>query len=190
MKAYLPLENYIKKQELDYGVGLLITTSEEKAKSMTSRKKNVCSYNQWLEADIPEQHVLLNVNQPLYMHSQNILDGLKQEDFILTLFITEARKFFMQNPEKEDFEKKIKELKEDKLQILTRMTGLELVQFVNSRCKNHDMGKTSALLYQANIKGAFIPNGHDTDILIFNPHKDLINVNPKSEMLSTAKVII
>lgn len=65
MKAYLPLENYIKKQELDYGVGLLITTSEEKAKSMTSRKKNVCSYNQWLEADIPEQHVLLNVNQPL-----------------------------------------------------------------------------------------------------------------------------
>ena len=86
--------------------------------------------------------------------------------------------------------KKIKELKEEKLQILTRMTGLELVQFVNSRCKNHDMGKTSALLYQANIKGAFIPNGHDTDILIFNPHKDLINVNPKSEMLSETKIIL
>ena len=44
MKAYLPLENYIKKRELPYGVGLLISTSDEQAKSLTSRKKNVCMF--------------------------------------------------------------------------------------------------------------------------------------------------
>lgn len=182
MRAYLPLENYIKKRELPYGVGLLISTSEEQAKSLTSRKKNVCSFNQWLEADIPEEHLLLNINKPLYMQSQSILDGLKQDDFILTLFISEARHYFMQNSDRVQFEKAMTALKEEKFQILSQMTGIELVQFVNGRCKNHDMGKTSALLYQANIKGAFDPIKSNTDILIFNPHKDLLNVNPKRDI--------
>ena len=45
MKGYLPLENYIKKQETSYGVGLLVSRSEEKAISLTSRKKNAASYS-------------------------------------------------------------------------------------------------------------------------------------------------
>jgi len=185
MKGYLPLENYIKKQETSYGVGLLVSRSEEKAISLTSRKKNVASYNQWLITDIPEQHLFLNINEPIYLQSQSILDGLKTEDFILTLYISEARKIYMKNPDKEHFENEIKELIDNKYNSLLKITGLELINLVNNRCKNHDLSKSSALLYKANIKGSFIPNGEETDYLIFNPHKDLLNVIPKSSMLPT-----
>ena len=138
MKAYLPLENYIKKRELPYGVGLLISTSEEQAKSLTSRKKNVCSFNQWLEADIPEDHLLLNINKPLYMQSQSILDGLKQDDFILTLFISEARHYFMQNSDRVQFEKAMTALKEEKFQILSQMTGInqsQISHYISGYCE-------------------------------------------------------
>ena len=92
MQVYLPMENYIKKLEFDYGVGVLSSVSEEKAKAQTSRKKNVASYNQWLLSDIPEQENFLNIYEPVNKQSQIIIDGLKNQNFILTLFISDTKK--------------------------------------------------------------------------------------------------
>lgn len=190
MQVYLPMENYIKKLEFDYGVGVLSSVSEEKAKAQTSRKKNVASYNQWLLTDIPEQENFLNIYEPVNKQSQIIIDGLKNQNFILTLFISDTKKILAINDTRENYDIQINEMIEEKFNLLQSMTGLELVQFVNKRCRNHDMAKSSALLYQANIKGTFIPNGEESDFLIFNPHKDFINVTPKSAVLSASKLIL
>lgn len=183
MQAYLPVENYIKKQEENYGVGLLISTSEQKAQSLTSRKKNVASVNQWLEVVAPNDFFFLNMDKMLKDHSQFIIEGLKNEEFILTLFINEARKILLTDTNKESYKKNMEELILVKHEKLLEMTGFELIQFVNSRCKNHDMAKSSALLYRANIKGSLVPNQDETDYLIFNPHKDLTDVKLKKAIL-------
>jgi len=190
MKAYLPLENYIEKKETKYGVGLLVSLSEDKVKSQTSRIKNVTSYNQWLSTDIPDENCFLNLQKTL-KEQISLLEGLKKPDFMQVLFITELTKIFNSDiKNREMFDLTVKEFTDEKYQELIKLTGFELIQFVNERCRNHDMAKSSALLYTANIKGSFIPNGSETDFLVFNPHNDLTNVVPNKAILEKSNFII
>lgn len=183
MKGFLPIENYIKKVEVEYGTGLLISLSEDKARFLSQRKKNVSSAEQWLETEIPDESKFINITKKISEHSSFVLEGLKNENFLLTLFISEARQILLSNMEKQSYEEQMQDFAEKKYNEIIKLSGIELIQFVNERCRTHNMGKSCALLYEANIKGSFIPNGEDTDFLIFNPHKDLQNIIPKKKVV-------
>ena len=199
MEVYLPQANYIKREESDYGVGLLISASEDRAKVMTARKKNVSSYNQWLRAEVPETSLFMRMDLPVVEQSQAIIDGLRQETFLFTLYLHDAQVAYNNiNSEvlglsHEDAKKLVTEhmgqLAAVKFDLIASLTGLELIQLVNSRCRNHDMAKSSALLYDAGIKGTIIPETDGQDFLLFNPHADMCNVFPRNGILSSGKLI-
>lgn len=199
MEVYLPQANYIKREETEYGVGLLISTSEERAKVMTSRKRNVTSYNQWLRAEVPEKTFFIRMELPIAEQSQQIIDGLRQDTFLFTLYLRDAQKAYKEvnkdvlGLSHEDAKKLVKErmgeLAAIKFDQIVHLTGLELIQLVNSRCKNHDMAKSSALLYDAGIRGSVIPGTDGQDFLVFNPHADMCNVLPRNAILPNGKLV-
>lgn len=199
MDVYLPQANYIKKEETEYGVGILMSINEERAKIMTARKKNVSSHNQWLSAVVPDESFFLRMDVPVCQQTKSIVDGLHQDTFLFTLYITEARNTYdkanddvvgMSNDEARGFiKKRMNELADEKFNMIIQLTGLELVQLVNSRCRDHDMAKSSALLYDAGIKGVIVPQTDNQDFIIFNPHVDMHNVFPRNAILSNSKLV-
>ena len=199
MEVYLPQANYIKREETEYGVGLLMSTSEERAKVMTARKKNLASYNQWLRAEVPDESLFMRMDISITEQSQSIIDGLHEETFLFTLYLHDAQNAYNKVSEEvlglsnEDAKRIVKarmsELATIKFEKISCLTGLELIQLVNSRCRGHDMAKSSALLYDAGIRGTVIPGTDGQDFLIFNPHADMCNVVPRNAILPNGKLV-
>ena len=94
MNAFVSLENYIVKQELNAGVGVSVTLDEAVAKYESTRRKGVLSYNNWLLVNIPGENFFIDMTKPIKEQSDDVLASLMKNDFIMSLFIYEARKIF------------------------------------------------------------------------------------------------
>ncbi len=92
MNAFISLQNYIVKQEKDFGVGVPVTLDEEIAMYESTRKKNVASFNNWMLINIPSKSFFLDVNKPVSEQSDDILNILMNKEFLMSLFILVAKK--------------------------------------------------------------------------------------------------
>ena len=182
MRAYIALEKYIVKEFRDFGVGVPVAFDESTAREESHRRKNVAALNQWLEIEIPEKTTMLDMSRPVSMQDSAVIECLKREDFLLTLFISEARKLFDKMDsklyEKDDKKEKSKavfgEFEAEKFAFLEKIqSGFELMNFINSKCKNHDMAISSALLYSAGITGNVYKDKTGERALLFNAAKDI-----------------
>ena len=91
MNAYIALEKYIVKEEMDFGVGVPVTLDETVAMHESRRKKEVMSYNNWLFINIPGKEFFLDVEKSIKEQSDDVLNTLMNRDFICSLFVHEAR---------------------------------------------------------------------------------------------------
>lgn len=162
MNAFISLQNYIVKQEKDFGVGVPVTLSEEIAKYESTRKKNVASFNNWMMINIPGKPFFLDIAKPVAEQSDDILNILMSKDFLMSLFIHEARKNLNEigknlkgKDVREETNRIYDEFVKEKYESLLKIqSGQELFNFVVSKCNNKDKAKSSALLYNFGIKGA------------------------------------
>lgn len=198
MNAFIALEKYIKKEELSYGVGVPVTLNESVAQYDSTRKKGVLAYNNWMMISIPDSSFFLDMYKPVKEQTDEILSSLMKREFIMSLFIYEAKKIFknMNNlpPEKntkEEYNRLIDELVKEKDDFLLRFnSGLELFNFVNSKCVTHDRGKSSSLLYDSGIKGSVFKDDTGERLLIFNAQKDITPVDYRSGILQDSRLIL
>ncbi len=198
MNAFISLQNYIVKQEKDFGVGVPVTLSEEIAKYESARKKNVASFNNWMMINIPGKPFFLDIAKPVAEQSDDILNILMNKDFLMSLFIHEARKTLNEigkNLEGKDVREETNRIydefvKEKYESLLNIQSGQELFNFVVSKCNNKDKAKSSALLYNFGIKGALFNDNTGERFLMFNAKKDIIPLELRKDSLVDSKLIL
>lgn len=198
MNAFISLQNYIVKQEKDFGVGVPVTLSEEIAKYESTRKKNVASFNNWMMINIPEKSLFLNVAKPVFHQSDDILNILMHKDFLMSLFIHEARKTLNEigkNLEGKDVREETNRIydefvKEKYETLLKIQSGQELFDFIVSKCNKNDKAKSSALLYNFGIKGALYNDNTGERFLLFNAKKDIVPLELRKESLSDSRLVM
>lgn len=198
MDAFISLQNYIVKQEKDFGVGVPVTLSEEIAKYESTRKKNVASFNNWMMINIPGKPFFLDIAKPVAEQSDDILNILMNKDFLMSLFIHEARKTLNEigkNLEGKDVREETNRIydefvKEKYESLLKIQSGQELFNFVVSKCNNKDKAKSSALLYNFGIKGALFNDNTGERLLMFNAKKDIIPLELRKDSLVDSKLIL
>lgn len=198
MNAFISLQNYIVKQEKDFGVGVPVTLSEEIAKYESTRKKNVASFNNWMMINIPGKPFFLDISKPVAEQSDDILNILMSKDFLMSLFIHEARKTLNEigkNLEGKDVREETNRIydefvKEKYESLLKIQSGQELFNFVVSKCNNKDKAKSSALLYNFGIKGALFNDNTGERFLMFNAKKDIIPLELRKDSLVDSKLIL
>ena len=196
MEAFIAMQKYIVKEEKDFGVGVPVTLNEEIAQYESSRIKNVQSYNNWILINIPGKNFFLDVSKPINEQSDEVLDVLMKKEFLMNLFIHEAKIVFdsldnlTKNIEnkKEEIDKIFTEFTEEKYDWILRFpSGLELFNFINSKCITHDKGKSSSLLYAHGIKGCTYKDDTGERFLLFNAKKDIVPVEYRSTVLKDSK---
>lgn len=198
MNAFISLQNYIVKQEKDFGVGVPVTLSEEIAKYESTRKKNVASFNNWMMINIPGKPFFLDIAKPVAEQSDDILNILMSKDFLMSLFIHEARKTLNEIGKKlkgkdvrEETNRIYDEFVKEKYESLLKIqSGQELFNFVVSKCNNKDKAKSSALLYNFGIKGALFNDNTGERFLMFNAKKDIIPLELRKDSLVDSKLIL
>lgn len=198
MNAFISLQNYIVKQEKDFGVGVPVTLSEEIAKYESTRKKNVASFNNWMMINIPGKPFFFDIAKPVAEQSDDILNILMSKDFLMSLFIHEARKTLNEigkNLEGKDVREETNRIydefvKEKYESLLKIQSGQELFNFVVSKCNNKDKAKSSALLYNFGIKGALFNDNTGERFLMFNAKKDIIPLELRKDSLVDSKLIL
>ena len=198
MNAFISLQNYIVKQEKDFGVGVPVTLSEEIAKYESTRKKNVASFNNWMMINIPGKPFFLDIAKPVAEQSDDILNILMSKEFLMSLFIHEARKTLNEigkNLEGKDVREETNRIydefvKEKYESLLKIQSGQELFNFVVSKCNNKDKAKSSALLYNFGIKGALFNDNAGERFLMFNAKKDIIPLELRKDSLVDSKLIL
>lgn len=198
MNAFISLQNYIVKQEKDFGVGVPVTLSEEIAKYESTRKKNVASFNNWMMINIPGKPFFLDIAKPVAEQRDDILNILMSKDFLMSLFIHEARKTLNEigkNLEGKDVREETNRIydefvKEKYESLLKIQSGQELFNFVVSKCNNKDKAKSSALLYNFGIKGALFNDNTGERFLMFNAKKDIIPLELRKDSLVDSKLIL
>ena len=198
MNAFISLQNYIVKQEKDFGVGVPVTLSEEIAKYESTRKKNVASFNNWMMINIPGKPFFLDIAKPVAEQSNDILNILMSKEFLMSLFIHEARKTLNEigkNLEGKDVREETNRIydefvKEKYESLLKIQSGQELFNFVVSKCNNKDKAKSSALLYNFGIKGALFNDNTGERFLMFNAKKDIIPLELRKDSLVDSKLIL
>lgn len=198
MNAFISLQNYIVKQEKDFGVGVPVTLSEEIAKYESTRKKNVASFNNWMMINIPGKPFFLDIAKPVAEQSDDILNILMSKDFLMSLFIHEARKTLNEigkNLEGKDVREETNRIydefvKEKYESLLKIQSGQEFFNFVVSKCNNKDKAKSSALLYNFGIKGALFNDNTGERFLMFNAKKDIIPLELRKDSLVDSKLIL
>ena len=198
MNAFISLQNYIVKQEKDFGVGVPVTLSEEIAKYESTRKKNVASFNNWMMINIPGKPFFLDIAKPVAEQSDDILTILMSKEFLMSLFIHEARKTLNEigkNLEGKDVREETNRIydefvKEKYESLLKIQSGQELFNFVVSKCNNKDKAKSSALLYNFGIKGALFNDNTGERFLMFNAKKDIIPLELRKDSLVDSKLIL
>lgn len=198
MNAFISLQNYIVKQEKDFGVGVPVTLSEEIAKYESTRKKNVASFNNWMMINIPGKPFFLDIAKPVAEQSDDILNILMSKDFLMSLFIHEARKTLNEigkNLEGKDIREETNRIydefvKEKYESLLKIQSGQELFNFVVSKCNNKDKAKSSALLYNFGIKGALFNDNTGERFFMFNAKKDIIPLELRKDSLVDSKLIL
>lgn len=198
MNAFISLQNYIVKQEKDFGVGVPVTLSEEIAKYESTRKKNVASFNNWMMINIPGKPFFLDIAKPVAEQSDDILNILMSKDFLMSLFIHEARKTLNEigkNLEGKDVREETNRIydefvKEKYESLLKIQSGQELFNFVVSKCNNKDKAKSSALLYNFGIKGALFNDNTGERFIMFNAKKDIIPLELRKDSLVDSKLIL
>lgn len=199
MDAFIAFDKYIVKEERSSGVGVLVAYDENTAKSESIRRRNVQSFNKWMLIDIPSEDSFIDVERPILEQPSFVLDCLKKRDFLLTLFINESRKLYsdMDILVASSEDKKLKseqifnEFAEDKFLTLSNFdSGQRLIDFVNKRCRTHDLSKTSALLYSSGIKGTLFKDTSGQRVLIYNAYKDIVPVDIRQARLDLSKTIL
>lgn len=198
MNAFISLQNYIVKQEKDFGVGVPVTLSEEIAKYESTRKKNVASFNNWMMINIPGKPFFLDIAKPVAEQSDDILNILMSKDFLMSLFIHEARKTLNEigknlkgKDVREETNRIYDEFVKEKYESLLKIqSGQELFNFVVSKCNNKDKAKSSALLYNFGIKGALFNDNTGERFLMFNAKKDIIPLELRKDSLVDSKLIL
>ena len=198
MNAFISLQNYIVKQEKDFGVGVPVTLSEEIAKYESTKKKNVASFNNWMMINIPGKPFFLDIAKPVAEQSDDILNILMSKEFLMSLFIHEARKTLNEigkNLEGKDVREETNRIydefvKEKYESLLKIQSGQELFNFVVSKCNNKDKAKSSALLYNFGIKGALFNDNTGERFLMFNAKKDIIPLELRKDSLVDSKLIL
>ncbi len=202
MNAFIAMENYIKKEEKDFGVGVPITLDEDVAKFESTRRKNVQTYNQWLSISIPGEDFFINVSKPVKEQSDDILQSLMKREFLTTLFVTETKRLAnnMDNLVKtitsnEEKLSKSNEIFSDFLQekyetLLNLQSGQELFDFVNKKCRTHNGAISSALLYSSGIKGFIYHDVTGERFLLYNAKNDIRLNMANSEVLNDSKLIL
>lgn len=198
MNAFISLQNYIVKQEKDFGVGVPVTLSEEIAKYESTRKKNVASFNNWMMINIPGKPFFLDIAKPVAEQSDDILNILMSKDFLMSLFIHEARKTLNEIGKKlkgkdvrEETNRIYDEFVKEKYESLLKIqSGQELFNFVVSKCNDKDKAKSSALLYNFGIKGALFNDNTGERFLMFNAKKDIIPLELRKDSLVDSKLIL
>lgn len=198
MNAFIALEKYIVKEEKDFGVGVPVTLDEEIAKFESQRKKNVQSYNNWLLINIPGTDFFLDASKPINEQSADVLNVLMDKQFIFSLFIHEGRKLLgdmekrlLGNDVKTETDRILDEFSKEKYELLFKFpSGLDLFRFVNSKCIDHDKGKSSALLYNHGIKGVSFNDETGERFLLFNAKKDIQVIDFRNGMLPDSKLVM
>mgnify|MGYP004614554095 FL=1 len=198
MNAFISLQNYIVKQEKDFGVGVPVTLSEEIAKYESTRKKNVASFNNWMMINIPGKPFFLDIAKPVAEQSDDILNILMSKDFLMSLFIHEARKTLNEigknlkgKDVREETNRIYDEFVKEKYESLLKIqSGQELFNFVVSKCNDKDKAKSSALLYNFGIKGALFNDNTGERFLMFNAKKDIIPLELRKDSLIDSKLIL
>lgn len=198
MNAFIALEKYIVKEEKDFGVGVPVALNEDTAKYESQRKKNVQSYNNWLLVNIPEASSFLDAARPVNEQNENILNVLMDRKFILSLFVHEGRILLgdMGNRlagvnVKEETDRIFDEFSKEKYEILSKFgSGLDLFKFVNSKCIDHDKGKSSALLYSHGIKGVAYHDENGERFFLFNAKKDISPLEYRSASLLDSRLVM
>ncbi|WP_149554545.1 hypothetical protein [Treponema pectinovorum] len=197
MNAFIALEKYIVKQEKEFGIGVPVTLDEDIAMYESQRKKNVQSYNNWLLINIPGNNFFIDAAKSINEQSDDILNVLMDKKFILSLFVHEGRTLledmgnrFKGENVKEETDRIFDEFAKEKYDFLFKFSsGLDLFNFVNSKCKNHDKGKSSALLYSHGIKGFTYQDETGDRLFLFNAKKDISPLEYRSASLIDSKLI-
>lgn len=199
MDAFIAMQNYIVKQEKVCGVGVSVTQVEEIAQYESSRLKNVQSYNNWMLINIPASSFFLDIEKPIKEQTDDVLNVLMKKDFILSLFIHEARQLYDKlddlllnsNDKKNDTDKYFSEFATDKYESLIKIpSGQELFNFINKKCVTHDKAKSSSLLYKYGIKGCKYKDETGERFLLFNAKKDIEPIEYRSAILKDSKLIM
>lgn len=194
MKAFIALDKYIFREELLCGVGVPVSEDEEIAKYESCRKKNVKSFNQWLEIEIPEKDTYLQIDASIKEQSPYILKSLENFNFLQTLFFSECNNLVssFKNNASEEEKKELYTafLKEKYENIYSLDSALDLFTFINNRCKNNDKVKSSALLYYAGIKGFLYNDEKGERILMYNAYDDIEVELIKKTVLENSIVVL
>lgn len=191
MNAFISLENYIVKQELSGGVGVPVTLEEEVAKYDSTRKKGVASYNNWLLINIPGESFFLDISKSVKEQSDDILSTLMRKDFLMSLFVYEARKIYESSNDRDEYNKIMENFTKEKYDLLLNIkSGLDLFNFVNSKCISHDKAKSSSLLYDYGIKGSLFNDETGKRFLIYNAKSDIEPLEYRSGILKGSKLIL
>lgn len=198
MNAFISLQNYIVKQEKDFGVGVPVTLDEDIAKYESIRKKNVSSFNNWMMINIPGKSFFLDVNRPVSEQSDDVLGILMGKDFLMSLFIHEARKTLNEMGDslggkdiRTETNRIYDEFVKNEYELLLKIpSGQEFFNFVVSKCVNHDRAKSSALLYSFGIKGSLFNDNMGEKLLLFNAKKDIEPVEFRKASLEDSKLIL
>lgn len=198
MNAFIALEKYIVKEEKDFGIGVPVTLDEEIAKYESQRKKNVQSFNNWLLINIPGTDFFLDASKPINEQSDDVLKVLMDKQFIFSLFIHEGKKLLDDmknrlsgNDVKSEADKILDDFSKEKYELLFKFpSGLDLFKFVNSKCIDHDKGKSSALLYTYGIKGVSFNDETGERFLLFNAKKDIQVLDFRNGILADSKLVM
>lgn len=202
MDAFIAREKYIVKEHKPGGIGVSVTCDEDVAKYESTRRKNVDSYNSWLSISIPDRTFFLDAARPMREQSEDVLSCINKKEFLTTLFATESRKLYKDMDElvkdEDSNDAKLSKSKSIFTEFLSEKynfllgfsEGIELFDFICRRCRNHDLGKSSALLYDCGIKGSLFSDDTGERLLLYNAAKDIVVLNEKSMKLPDSRQIL
>ncbi len=198
MNAFIALEKYIVKEEKDFGVGVPVALNEEIAMYESQRKKNVQSYNNWIMINIPDSNFFIDAAKPINKQSEDILNILKDKKFIMSLFVHEGKSllsdmknYFQGENIKEESNQIFNDFVREKYESIFKFpSGLALFKFVNSKCIDHNKGKSSALLYNHGIKGVLYHDETGERLFMYNAKKDIFPLEYRSGSLFDSKLIM
>lgn len=198
MKAFIALENYIVKQEKEFGVGVPVALDENIAKYESQRKRNVRAYNNWLMINIPVAGFFLDAAKPVNEQSDDVLNVLMDKKFLLSLFVHEGRillgdmglKLSGENV-REESGRIFDEFAKEKYDFLFSLpSGFDLFRFVNGKCIGHDKGKSSALLWSHGIKGVNYKDETGERFFLFNAKRDIKVLDYRNGILPDSKLVM
>ena len=197
MNAFIAMQNYIVKEEKDFGLGVSVTLDENIAKYESCRKKNVMSLNNWMLIDIPSSETFLDLNLPL-IEQKAVLPVLQKKEFITNIFYHEAKKLLDEMGNmlhgrnvKEESNKLFEEFTKEKFEFLMKFqNGQKLFDFVKSKCITKDKAKTSALLYNSGISGFIFNNETGKRFFLYNAKKDIKPLEYRNMQLEKSKLVL